>query len=359
MPDPGPRTLIVDPDAVAVEDERAGVGGHLRRIALLAVTGISLYLVAPGVIEMFATFDQLRAVSPAAVVLVVVLEAGSLACTWLLQRVALQRPPWGSVVLSQLAGNAVARVVPGGGAAGAAAQFKMLRKAGIDGAIAASALTAVNVLTFATLLALPLLVIPVLVFGAPIPEDLLEGLWIALASLAVLFVIGASLLVADGPLSAVGRGIESLRNRLVPKRDPLAGLAATLVVQRDQILRVLGGSWWQALVGTIGRWLLDCAALLVALKAVGADPRPSLVLLAFVTAQVLAQIPITPGGLGFVEAGMTAMLALAGVDPGDAVLATLLYRLASYWLPLPAGAVAWAIHARIHRSSAAAQRSAP
>ena len=41
---------------------------------------------------------------------------------------------------------------------------------------------------------------------------------------------------------------------------------------------------------------------------------------------MLAQIPVTPGGLGFVEAGLTAMLALAGVNAGDAVLATFAYR---------------------------------
>ena len=46
---------------------------------------------------------------------------------------------------------------------------------------------------------------------------------------------------------------------------------------------------------------------------------------------------ITPGGLGFVEAGLTATLTLAGVSPGDAVLATFVYRLFSYWLALPLG----------------------
>jgi uncharacterized membrane protein YbhN (UPF0104 family) len=56
---------------------------------------------------------------------------------------------------------------------------------------------------------------------------------------------------------------------------------------------------------------------------VGSTPRPSLVLLAFCAAQLLAQVPITPGGLGFVEAGLTATLTLAVVSPRDAVLATL------------------------------------
>jgi hypothetical protein len=52
-------------------------------------------------------------------------------------------------------------------------------------------------------------------------------------------------------------------------------------------------------------------------------------------------IPITPGGLGFVEAGLTSTLTLAGVPAGEAALATLVYRLASYWLPILAGLLAY------------------
>lgn len=80
------------------------------------------------------------------------------------------------------------------------------------------------------------------------------------------------------------------------------------------------------------------------LEAVDARPRLSLALLAYCAAQLLAQVPITPGGLGVVEAGMTGGLGLAGVPAAAAAVATLAYRLASYWLPLPAGAVAWLVH---------------
>jgi hypothetical protein len=52
-------------------------------------------------------------------------------------------------------------------------------------------------------------------------------------------------------------------------------------------------------------------------------------------------IPITPGGLGFVEAGLTTLLVLAGVSADQAVVGTLLYRLVSFWLPIPAGVLAW------------------
>jgi putative heme transporter len=108
-----------------------------------------------------------------------------------------------------------------------------------------------------------------------------------------------------------------------------------------------------ALLSALGKWLFDYLALLAALAAVGSSPRPTLVLLAYVSSMVLSMIPITPGGLGFVEAGLTATLTLAGVSAADAVLATLAYRLVSYWLPLPAGLLAATLH-RMRYANAAA-----
>ena len=53
-------------------------------------------------------------------------------------------------------------------------------------------------------------------------------------------------------------------------------------------------------------------------------------------------MPITPGGLGFVESGLTALLVVIGVPVDVSVIATLLYRLVSFWLPIPIGVLAWA-----------------
>jgi uncharacterized membrane protein YbhN (UPF0104 family) len=65
------------------------------------------------------------------------------------------------------------------------------------------------------------------------------------------------------------------------------------------------------------------------------------VLLAYAVAGLLALIPITPGGLGIVEAGLSALLILAGVPGVDAVVATLAYRVISYWLPILVGPFAY------------------
>ena len=64
-------------------------------------------------------------------------------------------------------------------------------------------------------------------------------------------------------------------------------------------------------------------------------------LLAYAAAGIVALFPLTPGGLGIVEASLSGLLILAGVRAGYAVLAILAYRIASYWLPLLAGPPAY------------------
>jgi uncharacterized protein (TIRG00374 family) len=196
---------------------------------------------------------------------------------------------------------------------------------------------------------MPVLAIPGILRGG-VSRDLLEIAVVGLVVLVALAGLGTLLIATDGALAWIGRVIQRVRNRLRRSAEPLRRLPQRLLAERDRIVGVLGPRWKAALVQTSGRWAFDYATLLAALAAVGSQPRPSLVLLAFCGAQVLAQIPVTPGGLGFVEAGLTAMLSLAGVKAGDAVLATFAYRLFSYWLPLPVGLGAYGWYLRRFRS---------
>ncbi len=304
----------------------------------------------PSILEVFGSWRDITRFSVGSLVAMAVLQTASLACLWALQYVALQARRWRPVITSQLAGNALAKVAPGGGALGAALQYKMLMQAGLPPAATVSALTAVNVLVFVVVLALPVLAIPALLRGG-VDRTLLETAVVGLVIFFVVSAIGAVLLSTDGPLQWVGRVIQRVRNRIRRGAEPLHRLPERLMRERDRILSTLGTRWKRALLATVGRWTFDYLTLLAALAAIGSHPRPGLVLLAFCGAQVLAQIPVTPGGLGFVEAGLTAMLALAGVRAGDAVLATFAYRLFSYWMPLPLGLGAYALHSRAARSA--------
>ena len=131
----------------------------------------------------------------------------------------------------------------------------------------------------------------------------------------------------------------------------MTGLPQRLLYQRDLLRDAFGRRWQVAIIASAGRWLFDYLALVACLRAVGAAASPSLVLLAYVGASFLAMIPLTPGGLGFVEAGLTGLLALAGVSAAAAAVATLAYRLISFWLPIPVGGVAFAVFQRRYPGS--------
>jgi uncharacterized protein (TIRG00374 family) len=315
---------------------------------MLLITGVALYIVAPSLIATFGSLPQLEGVFPAWFVPIFVLEALAFGCIWLLIRVALDTDGWFDVSTSQLAGNALSHALPGGAATGGALQIRMLIRAGFPAATTTTALTAVGLLSTATLFTLPLLALPAILFGLAVSSELLRGAMLA-AVLAVFLLGGGSvLLTSDRAIRGIGHAIDWVVHRVRPSRPSSGSMADRLLESRNVVRSSLSASWKIALPASFGNQLFDFLALETSLLAVGAHVNLILVLLAFVAASALAMIPITPGGLGFVEAGLTGVLALAGVSAEHAVLATLLYRLFSYWLPMPAGLVASILFSRRH-----------
>jgi uncharacterized protein (TIRG00374 family) len=216
----------------------------------------------------------------------------------------------------------------------------MLTSAGIDGARAGTAIAIQSVLSTAALVALPLFTIPFIIAGTAIPAGLLSTLWIGVGAFLVMGAIGISVFVFDWPLDWLGRAIAAVRRKMNRTKPTDAALGDRLVETRDSILRGIGPRWRLAVGLSILRWFLEFGVIISTLYGLSAHPNPALTLLAFTTASMLGLIPITPGGLGFVEAGLTGTLALAGVSGGNALVTTLVYRLLTFWLPLPVGAVA-------------------
>jgi uncharacterized protein (TIRG00374 family) len=324
------------------------------RVLLLLATGASLYLLAPSLVEVFSAWDQLDEFNPISLPIVLLCEACSLACVWWLQAMALPRAPWDAIVLSQLAGNAFNRVTPGGGATGTALQARMLADAGIPLTRAATAVTVQSLLVTAVLVALPVFVIPGILTGTALPSSLIQAAWVGLAVFAVMAVFGTMMLAARRPLCVLGSAIERVVNLFRVRRPDLHGLGERLLVERDEIRATLGPRWIEAVAAAVGRWGFEYLVLLLALYAINAQPDPWSVVFAFVAASVLSLIPLTPGGLGFVEAGLAGTLATAGIAPEEAVAATLLFRVVTFWLPLPVGAAAgWLFRRRYPRRAIA------
>jgi uncharacterized protein (TIRG00374 family) len=226
----------------------------------------------------------------------------------------------------------------------------MLSHEGVPPARAASGMTAASIVVFGTLLLFNVLALPLAVLGVAVPEKLLAAAWVSAALLLGVLLIGWLSFKGDGFLTAVGRAAQWTINRLRRHSEPMRDLPEQLLAQRDAVAEAAGSNSRQALLSAAGKWLFDYLTLIFALAAVGTHPNAALVLVAYSATSLLGQLPITPGGLGVVEAGLTGALALIGVNGGAAVLATLAYRIFNYWLYLPAGLVALLLHKRAVRS---------
>ena len=314
----------------------------VRSALVIAVAGLAIYLVLPKLIAVFGAWPRLSTLNPVWFAVALAAELLSFTCNFALQKLALRTSAWFPVVTAGLAGNAVTNSLPGGEAAGAAVQFGMLTTAGFDTGTAVGGLAAFSLIGIGGLLALPVFALPAVLAGVPVSPGLAHTALLGIAGFAAFAVFGEIVLRADWPLAAAGRAAQRLRNWATRgRRPPVTGLDRRLLAQRDTIRGVLDRKWWQAALLTAGRLGFDYGCLLAALCATGASPQPSLVLLAYAAAGIVALLPLTPGGLGIVEASLSGLLVLAGVRAGYAVLAILAYRIASYWLPLLAGPPAY------------------
>lgn len=120
-----------------------------------------------------------------------------------------------------------------------------------------------------------------------------------------------------------------------PKSDVATTLEAMLTRIGELRLRLV--DYTAAYACYLTNWLADVACLVFALKATGV-PIPWMGLLLAYGAGITADsLGITPGGVGVVEAALTAALVAAGLHGGQALSAVLVYRFVSFWLVLMVG----------------------
>ena len=313
----------------------------IRRVAAVVVTGLTFYIVFPALLRVISAWPHLSSLAPAWLAVMVVTETVSFFCSLALQRLVPRIKGWFAIITAGLTGNAVTNVLPGGDAVGASVQFQMLVTSGIDSVQAAGGLATSSLLGVAGLFSLPIFVLPAIFGGLSVNSGLLFAGILGIGGFVLIVATGAIVLRFDGILYKVGEGVQWVLNKIHRKKTASEDLSARLIAERDLVRKDLGKNWRMAVLLVAGRIGLDYICLLSALFATGARPNPSLVLLAYAATAVVALIPLTPGGLGIVEASLSGLLILAGVKPNSAVLATLAYRLASYWIPIMAGSVSY------------------
>src|SRR6201989_2938219 len=214
------------------------------RAVMAVLAGVALYLVFPAITEVLASWPRLSTLNPWWLFAAIGAEIAHFLCTFALQRLALRTKAWFPVITSQLAGNAITLIMPGGAAVGAAVQFRMLAASGLETGETVGGLAAFSLLGVGGLLALPIFVLPVILLGAPASRGLVNTAILGAIGFVAFAVFGAVVLAYDAPLRWAGRAAQRVRNWVLRKRPPLTGLDETLLAQRNAIRAVLGRQWW-------------------------------------------------------------------------------------------------------------------
>lgn len=335
------------PDDVSVDLPRFRMTPRFaRRVVVVALVAVMLYIFGPATLAVLNSWPRVTELQWWWLAAMAITQSASVWCLWHLQAAAIGTEDLFAIGTSQLAGGALGRIIPGGAATATAAQYGMIAASTDDDvrrSHVGTGLAVATVLQVGVLCALPLLAVPAVVFGLAVPRTFLETALLGLAIFTLLALIAFVARRSEAALRAVGSALTRLSRRLPFLHLP-PHLGDRLVAYRDEAVERLGERLPRAVVATIGRWLLDLMTLVAAVIAVGGHASLWLLLLAFFTAQLLGQVPVTPGGIGLVEAGLTGALVLAGLSGSTATIATLAYRLFNFGLMLPAGLIGWMAH---------------
>ena len=319
---------------------------HARRRALsrtfkVLATLIVVYFLILNIPGLRNAVDQLSEVKPGLLVLGLVLELLALFCYSLMTRAALG--PVGHHMSAlhlfriQLSTRALSSLVPGGSAAGSALGYRMMVASGVPGpdagfALATAGLASAVVLNFilwaGLIVSIPLRGVNPVYGTAAIAGIILMGI-----AVAIIFGLIEGQERSERILRSVARRLHLNEDRAGEAVRHIGGRMQELAADRALLRRLV--LWASA------NWLIDATALWVFLRAFGGSVPPDGLIVAFGLANVLAAIPLTPGGLGIVEGTYVPVLVGFGLPRATAVVGVVSYRIAQYWLPILIGGVCY------------------
>ncbi|MEP7335651.1 MAG: lysylphosphatidylglycerol synthase transmembrane domain-containing protein [Actinomycetota bacterium] len=303
----------------------------LQRAAAIAVVLAAFAFVLPRLADYGEVWREVKTLDARSLTLlagVTVINLATFAPPWMAALPGLGF--WRAFVATQ-ASTASTYVAPGGAAVGIAASLVLLRKWGYRTSDAALAAALTGIWNQLTLLGFPALALGLLTLtGGQNPLLRTVGL-LALVGFAVGLVVFACALVSNRLARRVGtlawRGARRLAR--VARRGEIRWDAETIVQFRRRTAQLLARRWHVLTVATLVGQLSVFAVLLTCLRTLGVTGGEVSLVEAFAAwslVRLLGSLPLTPGGIGIVEVGLTGLLVGFGGSHAEVVAAVLLYR---------------------------------
>jgi putative heme transporter len=105
-----------------------------------------------------------------------------------------------------------------------------------------------------------------------------------------------------------------------------------------------------AVVGAAGFWAASIGVLWASFHAFGLHVPLAVVVQGYFLGMVANLFPLAPAGVGAVDAGMIGAFVLFGIPEGTVFPAVLVFRLVSFWMPIPPGILAFfQLRQTVHR----------
>jgi hypothetical protein len=337
-PDPvGERALLTGELPLTEGEEIAQPRTFRFTLKLLAFAAVIYYFVIPILPRFTNAWSELGRVQPVLLVVGLGLEIVALYCYAPLMKAALgdageTLSRW-RLFRIQMSTRALSSIVPGGSAASSALGYRLMTLSGVSGPDAGFALATVGL---GSAVVLNLLLWTALIVSIPIRGvNAIYGS----AALAGVIVMGIAGSLVFGLMEGQGRSERIIRwiARRFGVNDDKAAIVLHRVAERlEQLISdktLLGRvAFWAAL-----NWLFDAAALWVFLRAFNVTMDFDAIVIAFGIANVMAAIPITPGGLGYVDVSYVTMLTGFGASARRATLGVASYRFAQFFFPILLG----------------------
>jgi uncharacterized protein (TIRG00374 family) len=301
-----------------------------------------LYFLLPQLAGLDDTWHRIESGSPLWMVLAFLLTFGMFAGYVAMFRGVfghVDRIGWRESYLITMAGLAASRIFAAGGAGGLVLQAWALRQAGMAKREVADKTISFLVLTYFPYAAAVVICglglrIGIFPGEAPITMTLIPAI-IAL----ILMALTSLILLVPTDLQRRLDGFAKRTGRLGRVMTKLATIpAATSAGLHDAISHIRSRN--PALLGAVLFWAFQIAVLWAAFHAFGDAPPLAVLIQAFFVGMLGNLLPI-PGGVGGVEGGMIGAFAAFGVDAGLAVVAVLVFRAFTFWLPLLPGVIAF------------------
>ena len=256
------------------------------------------------------------------------------------------------------ASTASTYVAPGGPAVGVGLSAAMLLGWGFSASAVTLAVTLTGVWNQLAILGFPTLALVLLTVSGASGAALQTVAALGLAAFVVIAGAFAAAIASARMATKIGDFARRIVDRLlkVVRRAPVTWDGSSLVRFRAQALGLLRRRWPVLTVTTLAGQLTVFLVLLASLRALDVGPGEVSVIEAFAAwslARVIGSLPITPGGLGLVEVGLTSVLVGFGGNKAGVVAAVLLFRFLTIVPTLLLGAGAAFVWRRYRRPKSA------